>query len=172
MHTVRWFAAHTQPRHEKKVRAHLQSRNIETFLPVYLAPRRWNNGLKVNLELPLFPGYLFVRTSLHSRVPVLNTPGVVGLVGSGPRPIPVPDDDIELLTTRVTQLKPEPHPYIEIGDRVRVRSGPLSGCQGILLEKKDGLRFIVSMDLLMQSVSVQIEAADIEHLPARRGLCV
>lgn len=160
-----WYAARTQPRHEKKVLQHLRFRDIEVFLPIYCCPRRWKNGLKVNLELPLFPGYIFVKTSLSCRTPVLNIPGVVDLVRCGSRPIPIPDRDIETLANDVVKLKPEPHPYMKIGDRVRVRSGPLAGHEGILVQKRDTIRFVLSMDLLMQSISVQLDSADLEHLP-------
>jgi transcription antitermination factor NusG len=169
MHTLNWYAAYTQPRHEKKILAHFHSREITAFLPVYRVPRRWNNGLKVNLELPLFPGYIFVRTSLQARRPVLSAPGVVGLVGCGRRPMPIPDEDIATLANGISRLDPEPHPYIQIGDRVRLRSGPLAGREGILVRKQQNFRFVLSMDLLMQSVSVQVDAADLEHLPAARN---
>ena len=161
MHTLNWYAAYTQPRHEKKILEHLQSREITAFLPVYRVPRRWNNGLRVNLELPLFPGYIFVRTSLKARGPVVGAPGVVGLVGCGRRPTPIPDEEIATLANGISRLDPEPHPYIQIRDRVRLRSGPL------LVRKQQNFRFVLSMDLLMQSVSVQVDAADLEHLPAR-----
>ena len=86
------------------------------------------------------------------------------MVGNGPRPVPVADEEIEFLAHGIALLKPEPHPYLKIGDRVRVRTGPLAGREGILLQKKDKCRFVLSMDLIMQSVSVEIDAADIEHL--------
>ncbi len=163
-----WYAARTQPRHEKKVWKLLRFRDIEAFLPLYLSPRRWKNGVKVNLQLPLLPGYIFVKTSLRCRIPVLSVPGIVDLVGCGFRPTPIPDCDIEMLAHDVVQFKPEPYPYMKIGDRVRVRSGPLAGREGILVQKRDHLRFVLSMDLLMQSISVQLDSADLEHLPTTR----
>jgi transcriptional antiterminator NusG len=165
----RWYAARTQPRHEKKILEHLTYREVESFLPIYLAARRWNNGTKANVELPLYPGYLFVRTSLQRRIPILSVPGLIGLVGCGGCPSPIADQDIELLATGIVQLKPEPHPYVKIGDLVRVRSGPLAGREGFLVRKKENSRFVLSMDLLMQAVSVEIDATDLEHLNLSRS---
>lgn len=165
MNILHWYVAHTQPRHEKKVLEHLRLRNVETFLPLYLASKRWKNGMKMNLELPLFPGYVFVRTSLDHRLDVLTVPSVVNIIGSGPTPIPVPDKEIELLANKISQLGPEPHPFVKIGDRVRLKSGPLAGLEGILVQKKDRFRFILSMDLIMQSISVEVDTADVEYQP-------
>ncbi len=163
MNIERWYAAYTQPRHEKKVVAHLGLREVECFLPLYVAPRRWNNGVKVNLELPLFPGYVFVKLSLERQFQVLSTPSIIRLVGSESRPLPIAMHEMDVLMHRIQPLKPEPHPFIQVGDRVRIKSGPLAGLEGILLQKKDRCRFVLSMDLIMQSISVEVDAADIDY---------
>ncbi len=163
MELERWYAAYTLPRHEKKVVENLRLRNVESLLPLYSAPRRWKNGLKVNLELPLFPGYVFVKADHKKQITVLNTPSVQWLVGSGRHPIPVQNHEIEILRNGIQDCNPEPHPFIKIGDRVQMISGPLTGLEGILVQKKDGYRFVLSMNLIMQSISVEVDAADVER---------
>ncbi len=165
MNTPRWYVAHTHSRHEKKVVEHLRLIDVETLLPLYLSPRRWKNGMTMNLELPLFPGYVFMRTGLDKRVKILNIPSVVGIVSSGAHPVPVTDAEINLLVKGIAGRDAEPHPFMNVGDRVRLHSGPLAGMEGVLVRKKQGYRFVLSMDLIMQAVSVEVNPADVEHLP-------
>lgn len=162
---IRWYAVHTQARHEKQVLEFLKFSNVSAVLPTYMAIRRWKNRTKHMLELPLFQGYLFVRFSLENRLKIACTPGVIALVGSGPYPTPIEDAEIDLLTNRIRQLDPMPYPFMKIGDRVRVKSGPLAGTMGILVRQKQNLRLVLSINLIMQSVSVEVDASDIEPLP-------
>ena len=159
-----WYALYTCARHEKQVAAQLQQRDIEYFLPLYSSVRRWKDR-RVNLQLPLFPGYLFVHTSLHRRIDVLSLPGAVRFVAFNGRPAALPESDLLRLRAGLDQgLLAQPHPYLKVGRRVRVRSGPLAGTEGILLRKKDQFRLIVSIELIMRSVAVEIDAADVEPL--------
>jgi transcription termination/antitermination protein NusG len=159
-----WYALYTCARHEKRVAAQLQQRDIEYFFPLYSSVRRWKDR-RVNLQLPLFPGYLFVHTPLLRRIDVLSLPGAVRFVAFNGRPAALPESDLLRLRAGLDQgFLAQPHPYLTVGRRVRVRSGPLAGTEGILLRKKDQFRLIVSIELIMRSVAVEIDAADVEPL--------
>lgn len=161
-----WYAVHTRARHEKRVAEQLACRHIDFFLPLYQATHRWKDRL-ARLELPLFPGYIFVRVPLQNRRRVLEIPSVVKMVGSHGNPTPLRPTEVESLRAGLeAQLKAAPLPYLKIGRRVRVKSGPLVGAEGILLRKKDKFRIVLSIDLIMRSVAVEIDAADVEPLYA------
>jgi transcription antitermination factor NusG len=160
----RWYAAYVHSRHEKTASKHLESRGIESFLPLYREVKRWGNRVTTTVELPLFPGYVFVRFKAQERVRILEIPGVIHLVGSSGRPAPLPDIDIGVLREGLALVRAEPCPFLSIGQRVRLRTGPLAGLEGMLVQKKNGYRFVLSMDLIMQSVAVEVDAADIEPL--------
>lgn len=157
-----WFAVYTLSCREKQVSRHMDVHAIEHFLPVTKTRRRWKNGCTVVVEEPLFPGYLFVRIERSARTQVLAVPGVHSIVGTGKDPIPLPNFEIETLRKSVDLLKIEPHPYLNVGDRATVLRGPLGGMTGIVVRKKNGLRFILSLDLIMKSVAVEVDAADLE----------
>jgi transcription antitermination factor NusG len=162
---VRWYAAYVCSRHEKQVVSQLQERKVNCFLPVYRSLRRWKDRRK-ELELVLFPGYVFVHLDLKDRLRVLQLPSVVRFVSFNGHPAPLPDSEIEILSKGLASgIRAEPHPYLKVGHRVRVRSGPLAGAQGILQRKKDKFRVVLSIDLIMRSVAVEVDEADIE--PAR-----
>jgi transcription antitermination factor NusG len=158
----RWYVAYTPPRHEKRVFENLRLREIESFLPTYTKVHRWSNRTNAKVELPIFPGYVFVRIKLRDKSSVLCTPSVVNMVSFAGRPSSIPDADVEALRIGVEKLQAEPHPFLKIGQRVRVRRGPLSGMEGILVQKKDDCRFVLSMDLIAKSVSVKIDSSDVE----------
>lgn len=164
---LRWYAVYTYPRHEKKVFESLQSRGFDSFLPTYQEMHRWRNGVKREIDLPLFPGYVFINVDVREKLRILQTPSVASIVGFGGEPAVLPDRDIETLRLALPKLRAEPHPFLRIGDRVRVKSGPLAGLEGILLQKKQGWRFILSMDLILQAVSVEVDCADVEPVLAR-----
>jgi transcription antitermination factor NusG len=158
----RWFAAYTSPRHEKHVSQQMERRGIQNFLPLYKSVRRWKDRRK-ELELPIFPGYLFVRMTLRERVNVLQVPGVVHLVSFQGRPAPVPDSDIEMLKRQLSQSgRLQPHPFLTVGRRVRVTGGPMSGMEGILARKKDKVRVVLSIELIQRAVAVEVDLSDIE----------
>jgi len=156
-----WFAAYTWAHHEKQVASQLKDRRIECFLPFYRAVHRWKDRRK-ELDIPLFPGYVFVQHPPEDRLRVLQVPGVVRFVSFGGRPAPVDNAEIESLRSGIGNgIRAEPHPYLKIGRRVRVKHGPMAGTEGILVRKKDQLRVVISVDLIMRSVALEIEAADL-----------
>jgi transcription antitermination factor NusG len=159
---LQWYAAYTTPRHEKHVAELLAERGIETFLPLYRAVRQWKKSCPTLLELPLFPCYLFVRVRRSARGAVLSMPGVLSIVGSPKEPWPLPHFEIEALRFGVQMGKIEPHPYLKVGERVRVTAGSMAGVEGILVRKKNEFRFILTLDAIMRSVAVEVDAHDLE----------
>jgi len=158
----RWYAAYTCARHEKRVAQQLERRSVELFLPLYEAVHRWKNG-RARLQLPLFPSYVFVRIALKDRLRVLEIPSVVRLVGFNGLPTALPDEEMEALRNGLArQLRAEPHPYLKVGRRVRIRSGPFVGLEGILVRRKGNLRVVLSIDLIMRSVVLDVDATLIE----------
>lgn len=157
----RWFAAYTCPRHEKRVAEQLQERSIESFLPMYRTARRWADRTKV-VTLPLFPSYLFVRIRWTERLRALQLPGLVRFVGFNGVPASLPDSEIQVLQNALkNDVTMEPHPYLKVGSRVRIHSGPFQGVEGILKRKKGVTRLVLSLDLIMRSVSVEVRASDV-----------
>lgn len=158
----RWFAVYTTPRHEKHVSDILAQRQIEAFLPLYRTIRQWKKSLPVFLELPLFPAYVFVHIAREDRGAVLAMPGVLSIVGSPREPWPLPDFEIEALRSGILERKIEPHPYLVVGERVQITSGVMAGVKGILVRKKNDLRVVLSLDLIMRSIAVEVDADDVE----------
>jgi transcription antitermination factor NusG len=161
-----WFAAYTTTRHEKAVAEHLSLRQIESFLPLYRTQRLWKNGCRMNVELPLFPSYVFVRVSRRERVRVLEVPGILSMVSAGGKPVPLPESEVEALRSSIPFINCEPHPYLIVGERARVIAGSLAGMEGVLLRKKGILRVVLSLDLIMQSVAVEVDADNVEPVPS------
>jgi transcription antitermination factor NusG len=158
----RWYAAYTSANHEKRVAEQLSLRSVEHFLPAYASVRRWKDR-RVTLQMPLFPGYVFVRMALRDRLQVLQVPGVAKLVGFNGTPVALPQGEIEALRASLADgLRAEPHPYLKVGHRVRVKTGPLQGLQGILVRKKNVSRFVISLDAIMRSVAAEIDVAELE----------
>jgi transcription antitermination factor NusG len=154
-----WFALHVRTRHEAGVAAHLQGMGFEDFLPLYKTRTRWSDRTKEVLT-PLFPGYLFCRFDPQNRLPILKTPGVIQVVGYSRQPIPVEETEIEAIQALVASGIPsQPWPFLEVGEKVRIQSGPLRGREGILVAFKGTYRLILSVALLQRSVAVEIEAA-------------
>src|SRR5258707_48967 len=162
----RWYAAYTCAQHEKRVGAELGMREVEHFLPLFSSVRRWKDR-RMTLELPLFPGYVFVRLALRDRLRVAQIPSVVRLVGFGGLPTALPDTEMEILRTGLGQsLRAEPHPFLTVGRRVRITAGPFAGLEGVLKRKKSGLRVVVSLELIQRSVAVDVDAADVRPAAA------
>jgi transcription antitermination factor NusG len=157
-----WFALHTSSCQEKSLARHLAVRDIEFFLPLYTRVNRWKNGLRVFVERPLFPGYVFVKINKREKVRVLELPGAHSLVSAGHEPVALPTREIEAIREAACFLRAEPHPYLNIGDRVRVRTGPLEGMTGIIVRKKAGYRLVISLELIMRSVSVEVDEQNLE----------
>jgi len=167
--SANWFAAYTNSHHEKRVASQFAERQIESFLPLYPARHRWKNRCEMNLELPLFPNYVFVRINVQDRVRVLAVPGVVSLVGFKRIPAPLPDFEIETIRSSLGQRRIEPHPYLVVGERVRIRTGPMTGMEGVLVRKKHNFRVVLVLDVIMQCVAVEVDADDLEPAAKHAG---
>src|SRR5580692_6012063 len=142
----RWYAAYTCANHEKRVADQLAGRGVESYLPQYDSVRKWKDR-KVRLQMPLFPGYVFVHLALQNRLKVLEVPGVAYLVGFAGRPVAVPEGEFEKIRGFLKRgFRPEPHPYLNAGRRVRVRNGPLEGMEGIVARRKNGNRLVISLE--------------------------
>lgn len=161
---MNWYAACTHPRHEKKAAEHLSNTGVESFLPTYHAVHRWRNGVQAFLELPLFPGYIFVRILPQDWLQVVKSPSVTRLIGFQGTPSPLSECEIERLRSGVSVLNAEPHPFLRVGERVRIKAGPLTGLEGTLVSKKGKWRFVLSIELIMQAISVEVESSDVEAL--------
>jgi transcription antitermination factor NusG len=158
----RWYATYTCSRHEKCVAQQMESRAIKCFVPTYRSVRRWKDRRK-ELSLPLFPGYVFVNLEWRDRLKVLEIPGVVQILSFNGKPAELPDHEIEMLRRRFDRnMTIQPHPYLRKGCRVQVVSGPLAGLEGILVRRKDRCRLVLSIDLIMRSVSVEVDEGDVE----------
>jgi transcription antitermination factor NusG len=156
-----WFALNTKLRHEDFVARQVSAKGYEVFLPVYKARRRWSDRVK-ELELPLFPGYLFSRFDPTHRLPILTTPRVIQIVGVGKTPLPVDENEIVALQAAAhSGLAREPWPFVQIGQRVRVEHGPLCGVEGTLLNVKGAHRLVLSVTLLQRSVALEIDGASV-----------
>jgi transcription antitermination factor NusG len=159
-----WYAVYTSANHEKKAAAELSRRGIQNFLPLYSAVRRWSDR-RVQLELPLFPSYLFVRILLNERRRVLEVPGVATIIGFGGSPAVLPDAQIDILRTGLTpQTHAEPYSYLTAGRRVRVRSGPFAGVTGIVVRRKNRVRLVIALELIHRALAVDIDEASLELL--------
>ena len=157
-----WYAVYTNARHEKHVAKQLEGRHISNFLPLYHSIRRWKDRRK-EIALPLFPSYVFVQVADHQRLQVLQIPGVARFIGFNGRPTRLDNDEIESLKNAIAGgVHAEPHPYLKIGRRIRIKRGPLAGMEGILVRKKDKFRVVISLDLIMRSVATEVEASDVE----------
>ena len=151
-----WYAVYTRANHERRVADQLASREVGHFLPQYESVRKWKDR-KVRLQLPLFPGYVFVHLALRDRLRVLQVPGIVRLVGFDGHPAPVPDEDVTRIREFLDQgWRAEPHPYLQVGKRARVVSGPLEGMEGVILRRKNGSRFVISFELFQRSMAVEV----------------
>lgn len=157
-----WYALHTRSRHEKVVDDLLRRKRIETFLPTRKIRRKWSDRIMV-IEEPLFKGYLFVHTSLVYRVEILQTKGAVNFVGFGRYPSSVPEKDLMAVRKFIEEdIEVDPFPYLKEGERVVVRSGRFRGVEGFLVCKKNKYRLVVSLDLITQSASIEIDSALVE----------
>jgi transcription antitermination factor NusG len=167
-----WCAVYTRHQHEKSISEMLMAKGFETFLPLYESTRRWKDRRKI-LSLPLFPSYVFVRGAHERRLPVLTTPGVHMIISRGERVATVPEEEIEAIRRVVEgRLGVEPHPFLRCGERVRVVRGSLEGVEGVLTRKKNLYRLILSVEMLAQSVSVEIDALDVVPVVQRNAVDV
>lgn len=167
-----WFAVYTISRHEKRVARHLEQRQIEHFLPLYRTQHCWKDGSRAVVELPLFPGYVMARTRWNERLGVLETPGVVSIVGTGKGPAPLPDFEVEALRRGLDPARAEPHPLLTVGKRVRIKTGALAGIEGIVIRSKSGYRVVLTLNLLQQSIAIEVDGEDVEFADTSLPLTV
>ena len=161
----KWFAVYTTPRHEKRVGQHLEMRQIEHFLPLYRTHRKWSDGSRVTLDLPLFPGYIFVCIQRNERVRVLEVPGVLSVVvGTGGEPASLPEGEIDALRSGLSQRNAQPHPLLKVGQRARILSGAFAGMEGIVQRMKYSYRVVLTLDSIMQSFAVEVDDEELEIL--------
>lgn len=166
-----WYALHVRTRHERAVATVLRSKGFEAFLPEYRSRRKWAQRV-TEIDVPLFPGYVFCRFAPSKRsVPIVTTPGVIGIVGFGRKPVPLEEGEIGAIR-RVLQsgMAAEPWKYTASGQRVRVEHGALSGLEGIFIEVKKNHRLLLSMTLLQRSVAIQVDSSWVVPVnPGRSG---
>jgi transcription antitermination factor NusG len=159
-----WYALFTRHQHEKSVAFALSNKSHEVYLPLYRSVHRWQDRAKA-LWLPLFPCYVFIREGMDRQLQILTTPGLIHIVKWGGRPAIVPKSQLDAIRQIVERCpKVETHPYLQSGDRVRVKSGPLMGLEGILTRKKGVARLVVSMEMLGRSAAVEIDVSNVERI--------
>jgi transcription antitermination factor NusG len=157
-----WYALQIKTRQEKDVERLLQGRGYITFLPTYESIRSWSDR-KRKISLPLFPGYLFCRLDVNHRLPVLQTPGVFRITGTGQAFTPVEPSEIESIERAIRlKVRCEPCPFLKVGRKVRIVEGSLRGMEGILLEVRKQFRLVVSVQLLQRSVALELDTAAVE----------
>ena len=161
----KWFALYTRSRHEKLLHRELSKKGIDSFLPLRKVMRHWSDRKKM-IEEPLFKGYLFVRIPWTKRVEVLSTVGAVHFIGPRPsEPLEVPEKELAAIRRFVEEdIQVDPFPYLKAGEKVYVRSGPFKGAEGFVVRKDKHCRLVISLDMLMQSVSIQIDEACVEPI--------
>jgi transcription antitermination factor NusG len=161
---ARWHALYTRHQHERLVAHALTGKGFDVFLPQYRAIHRWKDRRK-ELEVPLFPNYVFIQGGLDRMLNILTTPGVHSLVSWGGRPADIPQDEIDAVRRLVeSPLRIQQHPYIKCGDRVRIKSGPLEGIEGILIRSKSAYRLVLSVEMLSRSAAVEVDASMVERV--------
>ena len=165
---LNWYALHLRARHEKRVAERLGSQSLETFLPLHRSRHTWRNGVHVDVDLPLFPCYLFARATIYDRLRLLQHPGVLGFAATSARPTIISDEEISVLRTATESLRAEPHPYLNNGDPVRIVAGPLAGMTGILTRRKQEYRVVLSIEAIMRSIVVEVSEFDIEPQEKKR----
>ena len=158
-----WLAAYTRSRYEHEVARQFGQKNLEHLLPTYERLSRWSDRIKRS-HTPLFPGYVFVRISESERLPVLQTLGVVNLVSVAGEPAILGDDEVDRLRTCLHAADVEPHPYLRVGRRVRVKHGPFAGLEGTLLDKQNARRLVVTIEQIQQSIAINLHTADVEAI--------
>lgn len=157
-----WYAVFTVPQHEKSVLKHLDLREIESFLPTYESVRVWKNRQRMKVILPLFPTYLFVHINSGERGKVLQSPGVLQIVGNARDNVSLPDSEIEFLRSGCCRQRIEPYRDLVIGERVRVKGGVMQGVYGTLVRKGANMRFVLTIEMINQHAAIQVEAEDLE----------
>ena len=161
---ARWLAYYTAPRHEKAVAKQFECRSLDYFLPLVRQARRWKNGVRAKVEEPLFPGYVFARLEPKLYFKVLSVPGVVSVVGPGRHPAVLDDEEIDSLRAGLAERNSRPHPFLVVGQRARITSGAFAGKSGVLVKELTSLRVVLTVDAIMKSFSVEVDADELEMI--------
>jgi transcriptional antiterminator NusG len=166
--TNNWFAVQVRTRWEASTAVLLDGKGFEVFLPTYKTSKGWSARSRKEHSAALFPGYVFCRFDAHNRLPILITPGVIAVVGRGKVPLPVDDNEISAIQAIIASgYRPEPWPFLEVGQRVCIDAEPLRGLEGILLSFKGGSRIVLSVSLLRRSVALEIDRSCVTPVGAR-----
>ncbi len=161
-----WYGLQTRPRHEKIVAHRLGEKGVTTFLPLVTEVHRWSDRKK-SVQMPLFGGYVFAKfvPNRSDRLRVLRVDGVFGLVGASGEGTPIPDAQIEAVRSLVEkEMAWSSHPYLKIGQRVRIRSGALDGMEGILISRNGDRTLVISVEAIQRSLAVRVEGYEVEPL--------
>jgi transcription antitermination factor NusG len=162
-----WYALYTKHHHEKVIARNLIYKGFETFVPLYESARNWKDRVE-HVYMPLFPCYVFFKGDLGRRLDIMKVPGIFSLLSNAGQPAVIPVAEIESIRDVARSgARLEPHPFLNYGDRVRVKFGPLTGVEGILVRKKSVYRLVLSVEMLGQAASVEVDAVLIERLNTR-----
>ena len=152
-----WYAIRTKSNFSERVAVSLRDKGYDEYYPRYAVRQNWSDRVKTVFR-PLFPGYVFCRFDVSKRLPILTTPGVIEIIGTGRLPVAIPDAEIEAIQRILqTGLQAEPWPYLKPGDEVSIETGPLTGVRGRLLATKGTARLVVSITMLQRSVAVELD---------------
>ena len=157
-----WFAAYTAPRHEKFVQAQLAAKQIQSFLPLYTTVRRWKNGVRREIQNPLLPGYVFVCLGDGEWLPVVQTSGVVYIVGNGTSPLPLDDHEMHAMRVGAQRASLLPRPFLCAGDTVCIKRGPFRGVKGYVEQDGSDLTFVITVQLIQKSFAIRVDISDLE----------
>jgi transcription antitermination factor NusG len=156
-----WYAAYTEPRHEKFVQAQLVAKQIQSFLPLYRTVRRWKNGVRREVEHPLFPGYIFVCMGASERLPVIQTTGVVYIVGNRTSPLPLHEHEMQALLVGAQRGSLLPHPFPCRGDKVCITGGAFQGVTGYVEQHQGDLTLVVTIQLIQKAFAIRVKTIDL-----------
>ena len=159
-----WFAVYTATNNETKIAQRLNLRSFETFLPLDGTTRRWKNRTTVDLELPLFSGYVFVHFARTESVKILDIPMVYSIMGNWQGALALPDIEIQALRAGLVPADVIPHVHLQVGQRARIRTGLLANWEGIVTRIDDGLRIVLTVESIMRSIAVRVASDDLELL--------
>jgi transcription antitermination factor NusG len=161
-----WYAIFTLSQNERSAARYLEACEIEAFVPTFETVRIWKNRQRVRIAEPLFPTYLFAKMHATEQSMALRVPGVRRIVGNHRGPVPLPGAEIEFLRSRAMVEKVEPYKGLVVGEKVRVKCGSMQGLEGILVRKKNSLRFVLTIELINQHAAVEVAAEELERIPA------